>query len=78
LIKNLSALALLGHQAARAEAGEVLRCTRVGYAKELSKGCHVVLAASDLLNDPKATWVPKDSKGLGKRSASNGAKWHVN
>lgn len=78
MIKNLSALALLGHQAARAEAGEVLRCTRVGYAKELSERCHVVLAAADLLNDSKATWVPKDGKGLGKCSAGNGAKWHVN
>ena len=54
----------------------MLRCTRVGYAKELSKGCHVVLAAADLLNDPKATWVPKDGKGLGKCSAGNGSEWH--
>jgi hypothetical protein len=71
-------LALLGHQAARAEASEVLRCTRVGYAKELSKRCHVVLAAADLLNDPKATGVPKNGECFGKGSAGNGTKWHVN
>jgi len=49
----------------------------MGYAKELSERCHVVLAAADLLNDPKATGVPKNGKCFGKCSAGNGAKWHI-
>jgi hypothetical protein len=78
LIEDLPALASFGHQAVRAEACEVLRCPRVGYAKELSERCHVVLAAADLLNDPKATGVPKNGKCFGKYSAGKFSKWHIN
>jgi hypothetical protein len=48
----------------------------VRYPKEFRKRCHVALPAANLFDDSQPTWVTKDSKYLGKFSASNGSEWH--
>jgi hypothetical protein len=60
----------------RAQMREVLRRPGVRYAKKFRKRCHVALAATNLFDDSQPTWMTKDSKYLGKFSASNGSEWH--